>query len=42
MISKGRGGVQSHRKSKMRNKVRDGEKLLLGKKVVEEEESSCE
>ena len=41
MISKGRGGVQSHRKSKMRNKVINGEKLLLGKKVAEEE-SSCE
>ena len=43
MISKGRGEVQSHRKSKMRNKASNGEKLLLGKKVAEEEEErSCE
>ena len=41
MTSKGRGGVQSHRKSKMRNKAREGEKLQLGKKVAEEERS-CE
>ena len=41
MISKGRGGVQSHRKSKMRNKASNGEKLQLGKKLVEEERS-CE
>ena len=41
VISKGRGVVQSHRKSKMRNKARDGGKLQLGKKVAEEERS-CE
>ena len=41
MTSKGRGGVQSHRKSKMRNKASNGEKLQLGKKLVEEERS-CE
>ena len=41
MTSKGRGGVQRHRKSKMRNKVSKGEKLQVGKKVAEEERS-CE